>query len=199
MLEDAVMPLYGTDEIIYDEEIELADYDQINLEKAKINVHERQVIRAQMEQLGAEQNEVERELNTLRTLSISLRASKGSVLSIVVCCQMWDTWHFWINTINSAHWQSGGGGTQQQQQQQSTIKHRQTPMSNGRVERSCTTITWRRFHGYVTYVGHLHLINLSSLLVYDNSTTHDLKSTTDTITLSELRRIQYFHENYVSH
>ena len=88
MFEDAVMPLYGTDEIIYDEETELADYDQINLEKAKINVHERQVIRARMEKLGVEQNEVEGELNSLRTLSVSLRASKGNVLSMCCVCQM---------------------------------------------------------------------------------------------------------------
>ena len=40
---------------------------------------------------------------------------------------------------------------------------------------------------------------LSLSLVYDHSTTHDLEGTSDTITLSELRRIQYFHENYVSH
>jgi hypothetical protein len=153
MLEDAVMPLYGTDEIIYDEEIELADYDQINLEKAKINVHERQVIRAQMEQLGAEQNEVERELNTLRTLSISLRASKAPIDNLE-------------EVVRSSR---------RNNQQSNTDK------------RQCQMGEWN---------GHVQQLLDAVFTVYDNSTTHDLKSTTDTITLSELRRIQYFHENY---
>lgn len=152
MLEDAVMPLYGTNEIIYDEEIELADYDQINLEKAKINVHERQKIRAQMEQLGAEQNEVERELNTLRTLSISLRASKAPIDNLE-------------EVVRSSS-----------NNQQSNTDNRQCQMGE-----------WN---------GHVQQLLDAVFTVYDNSTTHDLKSTTDTITLSELRRIQYFHENY---
>jgi len=153
MFEDAVMPLYGTDEIIYDEETELADYDQINLEKAKINVHERQVIRARMEKLGVEQNEVEGELNSLRTLSISLRASKAPI----------DNLEEVVRSSNIV---------------QSNTDHH---------HRQCQMDEWK---------GHFQQLLDAVFTVYDHSTTHDLEGTSDTITLSELRRIQYFHENY---
>ena len=65
-------------EIIYEAE-EDTDQDQISLEKAMINIEERRQIRSQMEKLGEQQNALESELNQLRTLSISLRASKGFV------------------------------------------------------------------------------------------------------------------------
>jgi len=44
--------------------------------------------------------------------------------------------------------------------------------------------------------GHFQQLLDAVFTVYDHSTTHDLEGTSDTITLSELRRIQYFHENY---
>lgn len=65
-------------EIIYEAE-EDTDQDQISLEKAMINIEERRQIRSQMEKLGEQQNALESELNQLRTLSISLRASKAPI------------------------------------------------------------------------------------------------------------------------
>lgn len=72
-------------EIIYEAE-EDTDQDQISLEKAMINIEERRQIRSQMEKLGEQQNALESELNQLRTLSISLRASKGFVFDWSVFC-----------------------------------------------------------------------------------------------------------------
>ena len=63
-------------EIEYEAEVE-PNEDEINLEKAKINIEERRKIREKMQTLGLERNNVQSDLEILRSLSISLQASKG--------------------------------------------------------------------------------------------------------------------------
>ena len=64
------------DDIEYEAEVG-PDEDEINLEKAKINIEERRKIREQMQTLGLEQKNIQSDLEILRSLSISLQASKG--------------------------------------------------------------------------------------------------------------------------
>ena len=73
MYSDFVPEYYDVE---YEAEIE-PDEDEINLEKAKINIEERRKIREKMQTLGLEQNDVQSDLEILRSLSISLQASKG--------------------------------------------------------------------------------------------------------------------------
>lgn len=136
----------------YEEET-FATADQVNLEKARLNIMERREIREQMVNLGQQQNVVDQNISSLRTLNVSLHASKAPIQN--------------LNDAVSQSFSEADAGL-----------------------KKCKLSDWDN---------HLQKIIDTVFTAYDNSSSFFDERKFDRdggVTIGELRRIQYFHENY---